>query len=78
MEEALTIGQVAASAARISAQVGRRPPSSCSPRISAYSSASQYTSSVTTMETASGRVGSGRVGTWSPAAAKTAAVMIVP
>jgi hypothetical protein len=71
--DALTIGQVVASAVRISCHVGRRPPSSCSPRSSAYSSATQYTSSVTRMETTSGRMGR-----CEPMAARIAAVIIVP
>jgi len=57
MQEKLTIGHVPASAERISGHVGNRPPASCSPRIFAYSSASQYTTSVTRMQTDSGWVG---------------------
>src|SRR6202035_6122898 len=70
--DALTIGQVVASAVRISGHAGRRPASSCSPRSSAYSSATQYTRSVTRVETTSGRVGRRE-----PMAARTAAVIIV-
>jgi hypothetical protein len=55
------------------AHVGRTPPSACSARISAYSSATQYTSSVTTTETTSASVGSRP-----PTAARIAAVTMAP
>jgi hypothetical protein len=53
--------------------VGSSPPVTCSPRTSAYSSAIQYTTSVTRTEMASARVGS-----LPPAAAMIAAVMMAP
>jgi len=45
---------VPASAERISGHVVNRTPASCSPKISAYSSARQYTTSVTRIQTDSG------------------------
>ena len=57
-------------------RVGRgdpRPPSTCSPQTSAYSSASQYTSNVTTTE-----ITSAAVDRWAPAVSRIAAVMMAP
>src|SRR5690242_6516869 len=73
MYAAETIVQVLAIPSRIRAQVGRWACAACSPRISEYNSAIQYTIKVTRTATAMAVVGK-RL----PAEAKTAAVMTVP
>jgi hypothetical protein len=70
---AFLFGQIAASAPQMDALLGRRPPSICSPRTSAYSSASQYTSNVTTTE-----ITSAVVDTCPPAVSRIAAVTMAP
>ena len=72
-KEAATIGQLAARPARMCGQVGRWPRSAFSPSSSAYCSAIQYTSKVTSTATTRARVG-----TWSWTAAMTAAVTTAP
>ncbi len=71
--DALTIGQLSASAVRAWDHRGHLPLRSGSPRSSAYCSASQYTTSVTSTETARALVGR-----LAPAAVMIAAVMIAP
>ena len=65
--------QLTDSAVLICRQPGGRAPAIWSPSRSAYSSAIQYTVSVTSTETASSVVGR-----WVPAEARMAAVTIVP
>jgi hypothetical protein len=67
------IGQVAARASQMDALLGSRPPSTCAPRTSAYSSASQYTSNATTTETTNAAVD-----TWPPTVSRIAAVTMAP
>src|SRR5215472_13570443 len=55
------------------ARLGSRPPAVCSPSTSAYSSAIQYTSNVTTTEMTSTVVDA-----WPPSVSRVAAVMIAP
>jgi hypothetical protein len=72
-KDAVIIGQVATRASLTDALLGSRPPWTCSPRTSAYSSASQYTSNVTTTETTSAVVD-----TWPPTVSRIAAVTMAP
>src|SRR5262249_59974641 len=72
-KDALTIGQVAASASRTYARLGSLPPAACSPSSSAYSSASQYTSRVMTTAATTAPVDRRP-----PAVSRIAAVMIAP
>src|SRR5689334_6831246 len=68
-----TIVQVLAMPSRIRGHIGESACTACSPRISEYSSATQYTIKVTRTATAKAVVGRRP-----PAEAKTAAVMTVP